>query len=156
MGLASRCREQFSRRDWQRGVQYFGTGAVFNVISGETMMSAMVEGTSSEPYSVNLDWSEVQQRVLLVDCSCPRFADVGICKHLAATILAADGAGIGDKIPGRDPLSVEPCDFYSEVDESDEWSDDDFEDDCDDDRSSRRSRNAVGGAPVGAWARREL
>jgi superfamily II DNA or RNA helicase len=108
MNLCDRCVHNFDSRDWRHGAEYFRRGAVFIAECGPTAMEAEVEGSTSSPYFVHLDWSEAQENTLLVWCSCPRFLDMGLCKHVAATIMAAEDDGISPLLPGKGPLYIEP------------------------------------------------
>jgi superfamily II DNA or RNA helicase len=54
------------------------------------VLEAQVSGSGYEPYDVFLDWSDAGKQSLEASCSCPRFGDIGLCKHVYATILAAD------------------------------------------------------------------
>ncbi len=133
MSLADRCSQEFEPRDWRRGVEYFQRGSVFLVEQRGSSFYAEVEGSAAEPYEVMLDWSEVELGSLIVECSCPRFADGANCKHIAAAILKADAAGV--RVPGRGSLSLDirafaddrlddPDDEYAiDGDDDDEWND---------------------------------
>jgi len=116
MELLKRCIAEFSNRDWQRGTEYFRAGAVSIVSHGPTTLHAEVEGSSYSSYRVQLDWSKAGKRVLAVDCSCPRFDDVGMCKHVAAVIQAADAEGIGARVPGTGPLALDADDLDDDYD----------------------------------------
>jgi superfamily II DNA or RNA helicase len=123
MTFAQRCARQFTQQDWQRGEEYYRDAAVSIVVSRPDSLTALVQGNSRSPYSVLLDWSDASDNRLRVDCTCPRFADWGICKHVAATILAADARKLGEMLPGNGEFSIEP----SEDDSDEDW-DNEFED----------------------------
>ena len=63
---------------------------------------------------------------------------MGVCKHVVATILAADATGLGESVPGRTALYLEPSpaalDEFANADE-DEYA---YDDDGDDDAGTRR------------------
>ena len=63
---------------------------------------------------------------------------MGVCKHVVATILAADAAGLGKSVPGRTTLYLEPSpaalEKFADADE-DEYA---YDDDGDDDAGTRR------------------
>ena len=124
------------------GEEYFRRGAVEIVNQGLTGLTAAVQGSASVPYIVELDWSKATRETLFVSCSCPRFDDVGVCKHVFATILAADAAGLGESVPGRTALYLEPnaaaLERFADANE-DEYA---FDDDGDDDGGTRRPSNA--------------
>ncbi len=142
MELSKRCAHQPGSPDWRRGEEYFRRGAVEIVNQGLTGLTAAVQGSASVPYIVELDWSKATQETLFVSCSCPRFDDVGVCKHVFATILAADAAGLGESVPGRTALYLEPSaaalERFADANE-DEYA---FDDDGDDDGGTRRPSNA--------------
>jgi superfamily II DNA or RNA helicase len=147
MDLSTRCKADFDARDWRRGQEYLSRGAVSIVDQWPNGIEAAVQGSRSEPYQVGLDWSQADQQTLVVYCSCPRFADVGACKHVAATILAADIERISTPVPGRGPLYTEPADLGGPASEDDEpggW-DDDYEPAVQlAPRGMRRSRTSAG------------
>ena len=109
----------------------FSSGAVEIIDPGLTGLKATVQGSASAPYIVELDWSKATQETLFVSCSCPRFDDMGVCKHVVATILAADATGLGKSVPGRTTLYLETSaaalEKFADADE-DEYADDDDED----------------------------
>ncbi len=89
MQLASKLENQFSVSTRKRGDVYFEQRRVKIRTGSATELSATVVG--SEPYRVLLKWSGKEISVL---CSCPYFIDEGAtCKHIWATILAADEQG---------------------------------------------------------------
>ncbi|MGD9645911.1 MAG: SNF2-related protein [Pirellulales bacterium] len=110
MNLAKRCRRAFSNRDWQRGEAYFARGDVWIVEQALEQLALQVQGSELQPYDVLLDWGEVASGRLFVDCSCPRYADAGVCKHLAAAILEAERAGFGAWLQGNRNLRLIPLD----------------------------------------------
>ena len=71
-----------------RGESYFQRGRVSILNSSDGSLIASVKGTRK--YQVTLDLREEE---LIVSCTCPYFTDVvAPCKHVWATILAADEA----------------------------------------------------------------
>jgi superfamily II DNA or RNA helicase len=125
MTFAQRCARQFTQTDWQRGEEYYRDDAVSIVVSGPDSLKALVQGNSRLPYSVLLDWSDASDNLIRVDCTCPRFADWGICKHVAATILAADARKLGEMLPGNGDFSIEAGDDDPEEDWGNEIEDED-------------------------------
>ena len=74
--------------DWrvrERGRQYFQTGKVQIVSAGPEVVEAAVSG--SEEYRVSLRREEAN---LWVFCTCAFFETGEPCKHVWATVLAAD------------------------------------------------------------------
>jgi superfamily II DNA or RNA helicase len=127
MSLADRCFHHFDSGVRNRGHQYFHEGRVSVRSRGASDLLAVVEGESA--YEVMLDWGYSREQ-LAVCCTCPYYADHDICKHIWATILAADAKRItpgGTKRLGI--LPMEPDDYDTD---DDEWLDD-FDDDFDDD-----------------------
>lgn len=73
--------------NYNRGKGYFESGLVrrFSVqFQGEEALSAhcLVEGTRTYDVSLRITGSN-----LMAQCTCPRYADTGSCKHLAAALL---------------------------------------------------------------------
>lgn len=86
--LAAAARSAISGASRTRGEEYFCGGRVAIAETGDDRIAALVRG--SRTYRVTL---ELEGTCLNVRCTCPRFADVaGVCKHIWATILAADTA----------------------------------------------------------------
>ncbi|HXY34235.1 MAG TPA: SNF2-related protein [Planctomycetaceae bacterium] len=106
MSLSKRCAEEFNRQDWARGVEYFESGAVSITAQSNDGLEALVRGSRRSPYRVRLDWTHAKESRLHVNCTCPRFEDIGVCKHLAATILAADAQNVGPIVPGKKELLI--------------------------------------------------
>lgn len=81
--------DDFSASIRRRGYQYFQQRRVKIRMGSTTELGATVAG--SERYGIMLKWSHGALAVL---CNCPYFIDQGEnCKHLWATILAADEQG---------------------------------------------------------------
>ena len=78
----------FPKADYLRGLQYYHQKQVKGLRSvkeqGQSQVSCWVQGAQS--YQVSF-W-EVTPGRLDGRCSCPRFADAGYCKHLAAAMIA--------------------------------------------------------------------
>ena len=115
MGLSDRCSQQFNDRDWIRGKDYFARGRVTIAELTDSTLLADVRGSRAKPYEVSLDWSRAGSGVVGVSCTCRRFLDGIDCKHIAATMLAADAEGVTELLPGRGPLEVES--IYDEDDD---------------------------------------
>jgi len=88
MRLATRLADDFSATARNRGKSYFWQGRVRIQRGTASRVEARVRG--SRNYEVSLDW---QDGALSAWCDCPHFDSDGACKHLWATILAADGFG---------------------------------------------------------------
>ena len=88
MQLSLRLASEFNSLSRQRGLTYYQQGRVRLQQANPNSVEALVTG--QETYQVYLTWAEP---VLSMDCECPYFMDNGPCKHLWATILAAQGKG---------------------------------------------------------------
>jgi len=137
MNFSERVKGDFDYRDWQRGAAYYLAGAVSLYEPEHEGIDAEVAGSGPEPYFVRLEWSRAARGKLLVWCDCPRFADTGCCKHLAATVMAVDPI-VGDDVPGKGPLRLQilelegGADIYSSSDPEDDVEDpDDGDEDSD-------------------------
>ncbi len=89
MGLSSSLAAQIPAPIRDRGTRYFRKGAVELIRGGPTEVSAVVTGT--RPYMVSLIHDK---EGLHVSCGCPYFGGGdGACKHVWATLLAAEPRG---------------------------------------------------------------
>ncbi|MEX2141207.1 MAG: DEAD/DEAH box helicase [Pirellulales bacterium] len=122
--LAQRCRAEFERKDWLRGVHYFQANAV--KIVGEALdgVAAEVRGSGGNRYTVAVSWEETGKwNELGVSCECGRFGDGYMCKHIAATILAIDLKGLSHLVPGRRDLVLNFLDELDDYSNGDDWAD---------------------------------
>ncbi len=78
-------RRRATAASWQRGVNYFESGAVSNAVWREGTLTAQVEGSEIEPYRVHIRFDE-QGTIREAFCSCP-YEGSGDCKHIIATLL---------------------------------------------------------------------
>ena len=85
MKLASALSAHFDNDVRARGASYYRLGAVRIKRGNESSVAAGVRG--SRVYDVEISWDG---RHLMLFCDCPYYAEVGGCKHIWATILAAD------------------------------------------------------------------
>ena len=85
MGLSSSLAKHFSHNSRARGEEYYRQNRVRVNRGGESEVAATVSG--SERYGVELNYRE---GALSLFCNCPHFQDGFACKHLWATILAAE------------------------------------------------------------------
>jgi len=101
MSLKSRFASLFNPRIRDRGLAYFRSGAVKILEHSDFYVLAQVEG--------NLDYS-VQLSLTLnsldVACTCPYFADGEDCKHIWATMLAADSKNYLSDVNLHGPLKL--------------------------------------------------
>src|SRR5262249_22527432 len=96
MRLADLFAQQVSRNCRSRGYEYFVSGAVRDLAVQDGAIVATVVG--SEGYDVTLTYD---RGVVRATCRCPFFDDRReICKHIWATILAAESKGLPLIPPG--------------------------------------------------------
>src|SRR5437763_272355 len=89
VNLSTLLAPQFTKSVRHRGEEYYRRDQVRIERSSETELRARVRG--SQIYDVDLKFKD---GVLSVWCSCPYFVENGVpCKHLWATILAAEAQG---------------------------------------------------------------
>ncbi|MBY0270160.1 MAG: hypothetical protein K2X06_09845 [Burkholderiales bacterium] len=70
---------------FERGLDYFKSGAVIYLRVGDDGIAARVQGTESLPYTVRF-W--LKQQELQWGCTCPLGIEGAFCKHIVATGLA--------------------------------------------------------------------
>ena len=89
LNLSTQLAPQFTRSVRHRGEEYYWRDQVRIERASETQLRARVRG--SQTYDVELNFRD---GMLSVWCDCPYFVDNGVpCKHLWATILAAEAQG---------------------------------------------------------------
>jgi SWIM zinc finger len=89
LSLSTLLAPQFTRNVRHRGEEYYWRDQVSIERASETELHARVRG--SQTYDVKLNFRD---GILSVWCDCPYFVDNGVpCKHLWATILAAEAQG---------------------------------------------------------------
>ena len=87
----------------RRGAEYLRIGAVTLDEIGPRAVKARVAGTAGYRTSLNH-----QVGRLVLSCSCPFFQSEGPCKHLWATILAADARKGLAALPTTEAIELEP------------------------------------------------
>jgi superfamily II DNA or RNA helicase len=108
MALAQILDYLFDTPAQQRGRGLFSTGAVRVLDASRRHMHARVLGGGEYDVHLKLDDEE-----LLVGCECPFYEDRGPCKHLWATILAADQRGaLTDASAARNLRVVDDLDAF--------------------------------------------
>ena len=122
MYVTSRFASRFSERVRSRGRAYFARGRVVIVAGDKQVVRAFVSGR--DRYEVSL---RIEGRELLVACTCPYY-DNSLCKHIWATMLAAERKGHltgADHLPTRlvksDVIAVEDEDHDGEHDDDAEY-----------------------------------
>ncbi len=122
MKLASVLSPHFDSAVRSRGVSYFRSGAVRVQRASDSEVEARVRG--SQVYEVEISWDG---ELLTLYCDCPYYDSAGPCKHLWATILAADARDCLRAITKLSPDSIffdSPGDEFGDEDLDDEWEDD--------------------------------
>ncbi|MCI0704258.1 MAG: DEAD/DEAH box helicase [Planctomycetia bacterium] len=118
MGLTTALSSQVPSTIRDRGQEYFRSGAVTVESVNTRNVAATVEGTNTYEVDLNLEG-----RVVYACCTCPYVADNGVvCKHIWATILAAENRGFANRATGSLRLVVDEYDdLDDEYDEYDEY-----------------------------------
>ena len=81
----SEIRSLTTGQSFTRGEDYYHTGAVSEVVQRGSQISAEVEGSSYEPYAINIQLNDSGELVS-ANCTCP-YDWGGYCKHIIATLL---------------------------------------------------------------------
>jgi superfamily II DNA or RNA helicase len=93
-----------------RGMDYFRQGRARIKSSSPKAVEAVVRG--ADTYQVQVEWKDGE---LTLSCSCPYFESDGPCKHLWATVLAAEARGALSEIgPIRNVLDLSFEDLQEE------------------------------------------
>ena len=87
MSLSASLKPLFSSGDRNRGASYHRSQAVHSMEVEDGILVAEVAG-SDRDYVVTLDLSDEEE----IFCTCPRFEDGYLCKHIWATILQYESA----------------------------------------------------------------
>ena len=78
----------FSPKDYARGLDYVRHGRVQDMkcsnVDGHTLVTCTVEG--NDDYQVH--FQDYDDNYYRISCTCPRFDDMGRCKHVAAAMIA--------------------------------------------------------------------
>ena len=101
MSLKSRFASQFNPKIRDRGVAYFRSGAVKILKHFNSYVLAEVKGTSDYFVTLSLTLNSLD-----VACTCAYFAGGEDCKHIWATMLAADSKNYLSQVDGRGPLRL--------------------------------------------------
>ena len=80
-------RKQVGQKTFTRGCQYFASGRVVEARREPDAVIATVTGSGRENYTVRLQLSGKDGRIIKADCTCPHAH--GYCKHEVAVALAA-------------------------------------------------------------------
>jgi SNF2 domain-containing protein/helicase-like protein/SWIM zinc finger len=101
MSLKSRFTPQFNPKIRDRGFAYFRGGAVKILEHSEFHVLAQVEGTFDYFVELSLTLNSLD-----VACTCPYFANGEDCKHIWATMLAADSKNYLSEVDLCGPLKL--------------------------------------------------
>ncbi|RME35244.1 MAG: hypothetical protein D6793_07560, partial [Thermoflexia bacterium] len=80
-----RVRKRATPQSWERGLDYFHSGAVSRIVWRDGVLIAEVQGSQYEPYQVRVEFApdgEIED----ASCTCPYDWD-GDCKHIIAALL---------------------------------------------------------------------
>ena len=77
-------RDLATAQSFERGQDYFYSGAVYEVQKRGDMLIAEVEGSQYEPYQVAIELAD--DEIISTDCTCP-YDWGGACKHVVAVLL---------------------------------------------------------------------
>lgn len=91
MALAEQCAASFNAGSRSRGRAYFLQKRVLFDVSGTAEAQAMVRGSGGR-YKVTLQWQAATPAIIAA-CTCPYYEGGELCKHIWATLLAADQNG---------------------------------------------------------------
>ena len=115
MKLASVLSDYFADDVRARGASYYRLGAVHIKRGNATGVEAGVRG--SRVYDVEISWDG---RRLALFCDCPYYEDVGACKHIWATLLAADTQNYFTAITRLNPRDISFDEIHEEDDRDEE------------------------------------
>ncbi|HKP85304.1 MAG TPA: DEAD/DEAH box helicase [Blastocatellia bacterium] len=124
-----------------RGRSYFSQGLVRITHGDESLVEATVRGTRN--YRVMLS---IEGNNFTVSCTCPYYAGGDICKHIWATMLAAESRGYlfgPDYEPKRLRMGDQDDDDDDYDDDDDDYYDEDDYHDDDDEPEARMIRSSV-------------
>lgn len=85
-------RSLFTAGDYKKGRDYYQSGRVGELksVSSDEIVTYTCKVRGTKRYSVSFSLQEEDgQTYVDMDCTCPRFADRGECKHVAAAMLKA-------------------------------------------------------------------
>ena len=92
----------FTATDFERGMEYYRKGRVTDMQCTKTDTETNVSCTVRGAKRYTVQFLRMENGRLRINCSCPRFADVGRCKHLAAAMIAFLSGPPRERVPGSD------------------------------------------------------
>lgn len=81
-------RNGFSTSDYTRGMQYYQQGRVKELKTVRSGVHEIVTCKVQGSWVYDVMFRDTDRGMIACNCSCPRFEDVGDCKHLAAAMIA--------------------------------------------------------------------
>jgi superfamily II DNA or RNA helicase len=106
VSFEKRCSHEVEPSDRDRGKAYFVQRRITIDASDDFGLNATVRG-SGRVYDIQLDWLDTETSgILSASCQCPRYQAGFLCKHIWATLMAADQRGHSKKVPGSSDLHV--------------------------------------------------
>ncbi|MCH5377588.1 MAG: SNF2 helicase associated domain-containing protein, partial [Planctomycetes bacterium] len=138
MSLSHECSFSFDPGTRDRGEEYFHTGRVKIVDVGFDVVTAAVRGTAPRPYEVNICFEQLDSHEIIAECTCPRFQEGRLCKHIWATLRAIE-----------DERMVETDAVLDDVVVLHAWEADDFDEDILSIDALRRLAGGRGAVPPG-------
>jgi hypothetical protein len=155
MSLTTELSKRIPNLIQQRGIPYYREGAVRIVHGDADVVSANVSGI--DVYQVTLTR---RKSAIKAYCSCPYFADhMETCKHIWATLLAAEAQGYLRAHEAKRSMRIEPdWDMSENASDDEEWIDY-FHEDWDGEPKSgpirfpgnRKQRKTKKTAPIDQW-----
>jgi superfamily II DNA or RNA helicase len=101
---------EFDTTTRHRGEQVWAESSVVLLEVDQEGAYAQVQGSADEPYDVELEWPQPAHARIKAFCSCPRFADGHLCKHIWATIRDIDAKEHSVYVSGTNRLKIDAVD----------------------------------------------
>lgn len=134
--FAQLARYNFDAADIRNGEAYFYSGRVKLDHQDDSCAHYKVRGSTDQPYDVIFNWRSGHHEEVASACSCRRWDEAGICKHLYAAAMQADFSGhVPAPILKWREIDLVPSDELliehgaREFDEAFDYEEDDFDSD---------------------------
>lgn len=105
----------FTSTDYERGMEYYRQGRVTDMQCTKTDTETNVSCTVRGAKRYTVQFLRMENGRLRINCSCPRFADVGRCKHLAAAMIAFLSGPPRERVPGSDRYARQMLQRYLQI-----------------------------------------
>ena len=105
----------FTPTDYERGMEYYRQGRVTDMQCTKTDTEMDVSCTVRGTKRYTVQFLRMENGRLRINCSCPRFADVGRCKHLAAAMIAFLSEPPRERVPGSDRYARQMLQRYLQI-----------------------------------------